>query len=191
MNGPFVPCWSNCWLLPDVLRNVLFEKRRINCHLDNMEGREGSHGSVQFQHQNSTCGFLVMSHDKVYYNTSLRLNRSNNRRSSQAGVKAVAGALTQHRQGVVSLGIYEKIWCPGSGVGKLRIETSFCFLLVAYDLNTKPDPSLSNCLGTPCFIPPNWRHCHMNKRFPKKVSWRATNDYYQSFSLLSNSTILF
>ena len=75
----------------------------------------------------------------------------------------MAGALTQHRQGVVSLGIYEKIWCPGSGVGKLRIETSFCFLLVAYDL-MKPDPSLPNCLGTPCFIPP-WRHRHMNKRF--------------------------
>ena len=46
------------------------------------------------------------------------------------------------------------------------------FLLVAYDL-TKPDPSLPHCLGTPCFIPPNWRHCHMNIEqtlFPKKVS---------------------
>ena len=72
--------------------------------------------------------------------------------SSQAGVKAVAGALTQLRQRVVSLGIYEKIWCHGSGVGKLRIETSFCFLLVAYDL-MKPDLSLPNCLGTPSFIP--------------------------------------
>ena len=31
------------------------------------------------------------------------------RESSQSGVKAVAGALTQLRQRVVSLGIYEKI----------------------------------------------------------------------------------
>lgn len=78
-HGPFVPCWSNCWLLPDVLRNVSFEKQRINCHLDNMEGREGSHGSVQFQHQKSTCGFLIMRHDYISLLLSLCLNKSNNR----------------------------------------------------------------------------------------------------------------
>ena len=154
MNGPFVPCWSNCWLLPDVLRNVLFEKQRINCHLDNMEqGRERGvmevySSSIKNQH----VAFLLWAMTK-FITTHLYVGiKAIITESSQSGVKAVAGALTQHRQRVVSLGIYEKIWCPGSGVGKLRIETSFCFLSVAYDL-MKPDPSLPNCLGTPSFIP--------------------------------------
>ena len=58
------------------------------------------------------------------------------------------------------------------------------FLSVAYD-PMKADPSLPNCLGTPSLSSPSslqssdivtWTNV-----FPKKLSWRATNDSYQSF----------
>ena len=120
-----------------------------------------------------------------------KLNKpTNNFRRRVAFLGSRLGLLPSRnkRRGAVSLRIYEKIWSRPGMLGNWELKHHFVFCWVAYEADPSLAPALAD-LATPSLssLRPS---CDMltssaQTYFLKKISWRATNDYYKSFSILS------